>query len=102
MGEVTIMIKSKSTDVLAKPRAPGCMESQHHILTGESNISMEELKRYSRAILCCIVYGNNSAGENGLLREIYWHTLEALARLERDKRSALDGFSDPYALIPPI
>ena len=37
------------------------------------------LSDYSKSTLHSIVLGNNSDNENRLLREIYWHTIEALA-----------------------
>ena len=85
---------NESANALLTPRAPS--EKRHHII-GKSNISLvtvpasarrfhnrspAELKRYSRAILYRIVYGNNSARENRLLRDLYWNMLTTLARLE--------------------
>ena len=54
--------------------------SQYHVPTRGSDISME---LYSRAILYCIVYGDDSAG--GLLRELYWRTVETLTHLETSR-----------------
>ncbi len=68
----------ESTGVLPDPSSNG--RSQYHVMNGMSDKSLEELKIYSRAILYCIVYG--STGENRLLRELYWHTVDALAHLE--------------------
>ncbi len=45
-------------------------------------ISLQALKSYSRSLLHDIVFGNNNAHERGLLRETYWRTIEALAKLK--------------------
>ncbi len=79
------MMEDESTATLVKQRISACKGSQYHIPTGESDTSLEELKRYSRAILDCIACGNDSAGENEFLREIYWYTVEELARLENSE-----------------
>ncbi len=73
-------MEDESTATLVKQRMSACKGSQYHIPTGEPDTSLEELKGYSRAILGCIACGNNTAGENELLREIYWYTVKMLAR----------------------
>ena len=97
--------RSESADVLVKQYPSSYRRSQHHIPTGKSDTylipipssdspeavsvttayfhEIPELKIYSRAILYCIVHGNNDASENRLLRELYWHTVEKLAHLEK-------------------
>ncbi len=73
------MMGNKSTDTLVKQHISAYRGSQYRIPMGESDTSLEELRVYSRAILGCIACGNNTAGENELLREIYWYTVKILA-----------------------
>ncbi|MFC1717124.1 hypothetical protein ACFL6S_25905 [Candidatus Poribacteria bacterium] len=73
------MMEDKSTATLVEQRISACRGSQYRIPMGESDTSLEELRGYSRAILGCIACGNNTAGENELLREIYWYTVKRLA-----------------------
>lgn len=46
----------------------------------DAKLTPRELKRYSSAILHEITFGNSNAGENRLLKEIYWRTIGLLAR----------------------
>ena len=73
-----------------KPRLlDSCMKAQSRLArpvddSGTKLASVKQpdeapLNHYSKSILHSIVLGNNSANENRLLREIYWHTVEALA-----------------------
>ncbi len=54
-------------------------------------ISLQALKSYSKSLLHDIVFGDNSANERRLLREIYWRTIEALADLEYKILKAILG-----------
>jgi len=44
--------------------------------------SLQELRTYSKAMLYCLNYGDNSDGENRLLRELYWDILDTIAHLK--------------------
>jgi hypothetical protein len=71
---------NESSGVLVKERPLNYVRTQNHILS--SGPSLEELRLRSKALLYCILYGDNSAGEDRFFRELYWYTIEALAYLE--------------------
>ena len=52
-----------------------------HVSTWLDELSLQDLKSYSKSVLHDIVFGDNNASENRFLREIYWRTIEALANL---------------------
>ena len=73
-------MEDKSSDVLVKERPLNYGITQNH--KPASDLSLEGLKLRSKILLYCILYGDNSAGEDRLLQELYWYTVEALAHLE--------------------
>ncbi len=76
-------MEDESTAVLVEERPASYGRSRSYLLTGE--VSPAELRIKSKALLYCIIYGNNSAGRDRLLRELYWHTIDILAHLDSDK-----------------
>jgi len=73
-------MEDESSDVLVKERPLNYERTQNYILASEP--SLEELRLQSKAILHCILYGDNSTCVDRLLRELYWYTVEILAQLE--------------------
>ncbi len=90
---------SQQMESVAAP-APNLSGSQSHMLAAQPGTSptpfhpndssktepasaqsheMSELETFSRALLHHIVYGNNSVGQDRLLRALYWDTIKTLA-----------------------
>ena len=63
---------TRETESVDRPGDEPAVAQSHNI---------SRLKLLSRALLHQIVYGNNSAGRDRLLRALYWETVKTLANL---------------------
>ena len=73
-----------SADLLVEVSTYSYSENYNHTI-GMPDMSLAELKGYSRAILHSIVYGNHKSREIRFLRGLYWYTMEILVRLESNE-----------------
>lgn len=73
-------ISDEDVDVSTQDIDNNSGESTFATLSDE--LSLQELKIYSKSILYDMVFGRNSANEKEFLREIYCRTLEILAHSE--------------------
>ena len=75
MEGVKLMILTKNPEYIThKVKSAETVAARSH--------SMSELKLFSRALLHQVVYGDNSASMDKLLRVLYWNTVKTLANLD--------------------